>query len=118
MSKKFSISYVPSKTVNWIKLIYGDGTGSELPSISPMSSFHCRTRVDTSNSNSTVDKERANDADDDREVGGLFHVTQKKKINVNDQEDYTFMDRREQGTSEKSRDWDLDEVRRGACCLA
>ena len=59
-----------------------------------------------------MDKERTNDVDDDQEVGGLFHVSQRKKISVNDQEDYTFMDRREPDTSEKSRDWNLDEVTR------
>ncbi len=46
-----------------------------------------------------------NDLDDKNgEVGGLFHVSQRKKINVNDQEDYTLNQQNEK------HDWDLDEV--------
>ena len=46
-----------------------------------------------------------NDLDDKNgEVGGLFRVSQRKKIGVNDQEDYTLSQPNEK------RNWDLDEV--------
>ncbi len=38
------------------------------------------------------------------EVGGLFHVSQRKKININDQEDYTL------NNSNSKHNWELDEV--------
>jgi hypothetical protein len=39
------------------------------------------------------------------EVGGLFRISQRKKINVNDQEDYTLMI-----NQNEKHNWDLDEV--------
>lgn len=46
-----------------------------------------------------------NSNDDNGEVGGLFRVSRRKKINVNDQEDYTL------NSQNEKRNWDLDEVR-------
>lgn len=47
-----------------------------------------------------------NDSDnEDGEVGGLFRVAQRKKVNVNDQEDYTFKNENE------NHNWNLDEVK-------
>ncbi|CAF4492477.1 unnamed protein product, partial [Rotaria magnacalcarata] len=46
-----------------------------------------------------------NDSDDENvEVGGLFHVSQRKRINANDQEDYTLK------TKNEKHNWDLDEI--------
>jgi hypothetical protein len=46
-----------------------------------------------------------NDLDDQNgEVGGLFRISQRKKIGVNDQEDYTL------NQPNEKRNWDLDEV--------
>lgn len=39
-----------------------------------------------------------------QEVGGLFRVSHRKKIHVNDQEDYTLKQQ------DEKRNWDLDEV--------
>ncbi|CAF0719294.1 unnamed protein product [Adineta ricciae] len=79
ISKKFAISYVPNKAINWTKLVYEKG-GED-------------ASVEDMNSN-----------DNNGEVGGLFRVSRRKKINVNDQEDYTLNNQ-----SEK-RNWDLDDV--------
>ena len=77
ISQKFSISYVPSQTINWTERIYGETNNRTL--------------------------ELATSEQDD-EVGGLFHVAQRKKIDPNDQEDYTLQ--RPTG----KHDWDLEEV--------
>lgn len=42
--------------------------------------------------------------ENNEEMGGLFHVAQRKKIHVNDQEDYTFHQHNDK------QNWDLDEV--------
>ena len=70
--------------INWTKLIYGDQSNGI--------------------SNET------NVPDDDDEVGGLFHVTRRKKININDQDDYTLINMNEDDRQSKKHDWDLDEV--------
>lgn len=52
-----------------------------------------------------------NDDDDDEEnVGGLFRISQKKKLNANDVEDYTLIDVNEENDPKKRHDWDLEEV--------
>ncbi|CAF1346890.1 unnamed protein product [Rotaria magnacalcarata] len=83
ISKKFAISYVPSKNINWTQLVYGD-------------------HLNKTNENSDLED---NDSDDENvEVGGLFHVSQRKRINANDQEDYTLK------TKNEKHNWDLDEI--------
>ena len=77
LSQKFSISYVPSKTINWTQLIYGDA------------------------SNPSSDLKDDEDVD---EVGGLFHVAQRKKVDPNEQEDYTWQ------RSDRQQNWDLEEI--------
>jgi len=79
ISKKFAISYVPSKTINWIKLVYEGG-------------------------NENLSSEENDLNTENRELGGLFHISQRKKINVNDQEDYTLLNQNEK------HNWDLDEI--------
>lgn len=54
--------------------------------------------------NGNLSSEENSSNNENGDVGGLFHVSQRKKINVNDQEDYTLMNQNEK------RNWDLDEV--------
>ncbi|CAF4304623.1 unnamed protein product, partial [Adineta steineri] len=66
ISKKFAISYVPNKAINWTRLVYEKG-------------------------NEDVLSEEADSKNNNKEVGGLFSISKRKTINVNDQEDYTLM---------------------------
>ncbi|CAF1093072.1 unnamed protein product [Rotaria sordida] len=84
ISKKFAISYIPSKNINWTKLIYGDNNNKINENISSK-------EIDSINENRD-------------EVGGLFHVSREKKIHLNDQEDYTLMNQNEK------HNWNLDEI--------
>ncbi len=58
--------------------------------------------LESTNANSSSKEKDLNH--EDGEVGGLFHVSQRKKINVNDQEDYTLVPQNEK------KNWNLDEV--------
>lgn len=56
---------------------------------------------------SLEDDDDSNNNKKSGEVGGLFRVTQRKKTNINDQEDYTL-----NTNSNDKHNWDLDEVKR------
>ncbi|CAF1070682.1 unnamed protein product [Rotaria sp. Silwood1] len=83
ISKKFAISYVPSKNINWTKLVYGDSNNK---------------------TNKNLSLEDINSTNNDSEVGGLFHISRQKKIHVNDQEDYTLIKQNEKYN------WNFDEI--------
>lgn len=108
MGEKFSISYVPSKNVNWFQVVYGDQNQSRIMIINILSekrSFLFSTFFEEKNTQtSTFNGDSDNEQD---EVGGLFHISKNKKINVDDQEDYTLIN---QNNKNKNLDWNLDEV--------
>jgi ribosome biogenesis protein BMS1 len=79
ISKKFAISYVPNKTINWTKLVYNSG-------------------------DKNISSEENNFDDNNEEMGGLFRLSQRKKININDQEDYTLNQQNEKPN------WNFDEI--------
>ncbi|CAF4234077.1 unnamed protein product [Rotaria sp. Silwood2] len=83
ISKKFAISYVPNKTINWIKLVYDDPNNK---------------------TNKNLFSEEIDSTNENGEVGGLFHISQRKKIHVNDQEDYTLINQNEKHK------WNFDEI--------
>jgi hypothetical protein len=56
------------------------------------------------NSNGNVSSEEKDADNESGEMGGLFKVSQRKKININDQEDYTI------NKQNSKHNWELDEV--------
>ncbi|CAF0894337.1 unnamed protein product [Adineta steineri] len=79
ISKKFAISYVPNKAINWTRLVYEKG-------------------------NEDVLSEEADSKNNNKEVGGLFSISKRKTINVNDQEDYTLMKQNDK------HNWNIDNI--------
>ncbi|CAF4335255.1 unnamed protein product, partial [Adineta steineri] len=79
ISKKFAISYVPNKAINWTRLVYEKG-------------------------NEDVLSEEADSKNNNKEVGGLFSISKRKTINVNDQEDYTLMKQNDK------HNWNIDPI--------
>jgi hypothetical protein len=51
-----------------------------------------------------ISSEENNFDDNNEEMGGLFRLSQRKKININDQEDYTLNQQNEK------HNWNFDEV--------
>jgi hypothetical protein len=51
-----------------------------------------------------ISSEENNFDDNNEEMGGLFRLSQRKKININDQEDYTLNQQNEKPN------WNFDEV--------